>query len=112
MITPRQAAAFWSVVEGCLVRFHGYPASRAQQELAAYRARLAEAPPGVRSDAVFHAEPFDVASWVADNPLSRCDCEEEYAAMMDAAFPESEALAEREQRARHTAWRTARNLIG
>jgi hypothetical protein len=48
---------------------------------------------------VYHAEPFDVATWIADNPLSRFDFEDEYEAMMDAAFPDPESLSAREQRA-------------
>lgn len=110
-MTARQAEAFFSVVEQCLIRFHGLSSPVARDALAEYRAHLAEAPPGVRTDAVFHAEPFDVACWIADNPLSRFDFDEEYGAMMDAAFPESEARAEREQRARYAAWRTGRDLI-
>ena len=112
MITARQAEAFWGVVADCLVRFHAYPVPQAEAELSEYRAYLAAAPPEMRRGMVFHAEPFDVASWIADNPLSRFDFEEEYEAMMDATFPEAEARAEREQRARDAGWRTARNLIG
>jgi hypothetical protein len=49
---------------------------------------------------IFHAEPFDVASTITDNPLSRFDFEEEYAAMMDAAFSaRPRPLAVGEQRA-------------
>lgn len=48
---------------------------------------------------VYHAEPFDVASWIADNPLSLEDVATEYDLMMDAAFPGPESRAVREQRA-------------
>jgi hypothetical protein len=100
MITARQAEAFWSVVADCLVRFHGYPAPLAQEAVAGARSFLAQARAGVRTDMVFHAEPFDVASTIADNPLSRFDFEEAYAAMMDAAFPaRPRPLAVGEQRA-------------
>ena len=99
MITARQAEAFWSVVADCLVRFHAYPSPLAQKKLAEYRTHLAEAPPGVRTDMVFHAEPFDIASRISGNELSRFDFEQEYAAMMDAAFAAPpESVAPREQR--------------
>jgi hypothetical protein len=62
------------------------------------RSSLSEAHPGLRTEMVFHAEPFDIASRIADNSLSRFDFEEEYAAMMDAAFPaRPRPLAAREQ---------------
>ena len=100
MITKAEADAFWSVVAECLVRFHGYPAPLADEEVAESRSYLSEAHPGLRTDMVFHAEPFDIASRIADNSLSRFDFEEEYAAMMDAAFPaRPRPLAAREQRA-------------
>lgn len=100
MITKAEAEAFWGVVADCLVRFHGYPVPRAHEAVAESRSYLAEARPGVRTDMVFHAEPFDVAATIAGNPLSRFDFEEEYAAMMDAAFPaRPRPLAVREQRA-------------
>lgn len=87
MITVQQAEAFWSVVEECLVRFHAFPVPLAQKAVADSLSYLAEARPGVRTDMVFHAEPFDVAATIADNPLSLADVAEEYDVMMDAAFP-------------------------
>jgi hypothetical protein len=94
MITVQQAEAFWGVVVECLVRFHARPAPLATREVAEYRAYLAAAPPEMRRGMVYHAEPFDVASWIADTPLSLDDVAEEYDMMMDAAFPtHSEPLA-------------------
>lgn len=87
MITVQQAEAFWGVVVDCLVRFHTRPAPLAPREVAEYRAYLAAAPPEMQRGMVYHAEPFDVASWIADTPLSLEDVGEEYDMMMDAAFP-------------------------
>ncbi len=87
MITMRQAEAFWGVVTECLVRFHGYPASMADQEVAEFRAYLTSAPGGMRKGMVYHAEPFDVASRIADSQLPLSEVSEEYGMLMEAAFP-------------------------
>ncbi|HEY0151731.1 MAG TPA: hypothetical protein VGB92_07030 [Longimicrobium sp.] len=98
MITAQQAEAFWSVVEECLVRFHEYPASLASQQVAEFRSYLVSAPGGMRKGMVFHAEPFDVASRIADSELPLLQVSEEYAVLMAAAFPaEPEPFAVRER---------------
>lgn len=102
MITAQQAEAFWSVVAECLVRFHAYPASLACQHVAEFRSYLISAPGGMRKGMVFHAEPFDVASRIADSELPLSQVSEEYATLMEAAFPaESEPFAVRERQARY-----------
>jgi hypothetical protein len=98
MITAQQAEAFWSVVAECLVRFHSYPEPLACREVAEFRAYLTAAPGGMRKGMVFHAEPFDVASRIADNQLPLSEVSEEYAMLMEAAFPgPAEPLAVRER---------------
>jgi hypothetical protein len=102
MITAQQAEAFWSVVAECLIRFHSYPVAQAAQEVAEFRAYLVEAPGGMRKGMVFHAEPFDVASRIADSSLPLSEVLEEYEMLMESAFPEaSEPLAVRERRAEY-----------
>jgi len=102
MITVQQAEAFWSVVVDCLVRFHARPVSIARREVAEYRAHLAAAPVRMRRGMIFHAEPLDVASWITGETVEQGDVAEEYAAMMEAAFPtRSESLAVHETRAEY-----------
>ncbi|CAA9302205.1 MAG: hypothetical protein AVDCRST_MAG68-701 [uncultured Gemmatimonadetes bacterium] len=102
MITGQQAEVFWSVVAECLVRFHAHPVTLACKEVAEYRAHLAEAPKGMRRGMVYHSEPFEVASRIAGDAVQLSDVAQEYAAMMEAAFPfPSESLAMRERRARY-----------
>ena len=96
MITAQQAEAFWGVVAKCLARFHAYPASLACQQVEEFRSDLVSAPGGMRKGMVFHAEPFDVASRIADSELPLSEVSEEYATLMDAAFTaESERFAVR-----------------
>jgi hypothetical protein len=57
--------AFWAVVRDCLVEIYGFTETDACQKSACMRQDLENAPPGVDSDLLYHAEPLDIASDIA-----------------------------------------------
>lgn len=70
MISLQHTDAFWRVVEDCLIQFHRFPARIAIQATDDLRTRLRSAPAGLRSDVVYHAEPFDVACDIAGREVA------------------------------------------
>jgi hypothetical protein len=69
MITAIAKDAFWSVVEECLLEFHGIPQSRATLLCDDLRREIEFPPTGMSSEIFYHADPFDVACDLADNHL-------------------------------------------
>lgn len=66
----RQARdSFWEVVEDCLVEIHQLPRVDAHARRNTLRTRLEQPPPGISSEIVYHAEPFDVACNIAGKQL-------------------------------------------
>ena len=61
--------SFWAVVEDCLVDFHHLTRAEAHSRSAALRRQIDDPPEGIDSDVFYHAEPFDVACDIAENPL-------------------------------------------
>ncbi len=60
---------YWQIVEECLVVFHELPRKQAQQLCANFRATIERPRRGISRDAIYHAEPFDVACNLAGNRL-------------------------------------------
>jgi len=71
-------SAYWCVVEDTLVEVFGLPRSEAQAYVFEYQARLDALPPDVDQDIVYHDEPFNVASDLADRPRSWAEHREQY----------------------------------
>lgn len=60
MIPTKAKETFWDVVEECLEHFHHLPKPAAHERSRAFRTRLESLPPGIASDVIYHAEPFDI----------------------------------------------------
>lgn len=81
MVGPKFAAQFWAAVVDCLVEFHRLSPDAAQQKVADLKERLASlaAPATVGNDGresqlsyedmIYHAEPWDIACNLANNPI-------------------------------------------
>jgi hypothetical protein len=69
MIAQKAKNDFWSVVEDCLVEFHGLARRDAHQRSKDLRKRVEAPPSGISGEMLYHAEPFDVACDIADQAL-------------------------------------------
>ena len=74
---------FWSVVRECLRRFHACCASSALTEATRLRKKV-NGMPMEQMELFYHAEPFDVACNLANNPLNVEDHLAEYLKIRDA----------------------------
>ena len=78
---------YWKLVEDCLVLFYAYPRKQASLSVSDTRKRLAHA--GVKlsspDDLVYHSEPIDVASDMAQQPFpARDDFQRQYEQLKSA----------------------------
>lgn len=78
MIDRKAADAFWHVVKACLIQFHKFSESEADQKIVALRKRIESPPTGMSSDMFYHAEPFDVACDIAEEQLKFEKCRQDY----------------------------------
>ena len=78
MIHRKSKDTFWTVVEQCLVQFHGLPEAEAREKARDLRRHIDEPPTGMSSEIFYHAEPFDVACDIADSSLDFSTCREPY----------------------------------
>ncbi len=60
-LTSAMRAAFWQVVEDCLVEFHAMLRERAVFDAAELRRDVETAPSDIDGDLVYHSEPFYTA---------------------------------------------------
>ena len=68
---PRHARrSFWRAVEDCLIEFHHLKKAVARAQCVDLRARIDHPPPGLSDEAIYHAEPFDVACNLAGKDLN------------------------------------------
>jgi hypothetical protein len=74
---------FWSVVRQCIRRFHARCASSTLAKAMRLRKKVSVMPVE-QMDLFYHAEPFDVACDLADNPLNVRDHLDEYLGIRDA----------------------------
>ena len=74
---------FWSVVRQCIGRFHARCASSTLAEATRLRKKI-NGMPVDQMELFYHAEPFDVACNLADNPLDVKDHLVEYLEIRDA----------------------------
>lgn len=74
---------FWSVVRQCIRRFHARCASSTLAAATRLRKRV-NGMPVEQMELFYHAEPFDVACNLADNPLDVKDHLNEYLEIRDA----------------------------
>ena len=74
---------FWGVVRQCVRRFHPRCASSTLAEATRLRRKVNRMPVEQR-ELFYHAEPFDVACNLADNPLDVKDHLAEYLEIRDA----------------------------
>jgi len=81
--------SFWAAVRECLIEFHGSAGLDAVRDVAEFRSRLEQAPPGVSLDMIYHAEPFDVACDIANQQLDRQRFGDEYLALLQRTFRQS-----------------------
>ncbi len=87
MSTTRLKAAFWQVVSDCLLAFHGRTdEEQAMMEAMRLRVRIENAPGGIDSDMIYHAEPFDLACDLAQRKLDLSEHRERYDRLYDARF--------------------------
>jgi hypothetical protein len=77
---------FWSVVRQCIRRFHARCTSSALSAATRLRKKVNGMPVEQR-ELFYHAEPFDVACNLAENPLDVKDHLEEYLTIRDADSP-------------------------
>jgi hypothetical protein len=68
-LDPRAKDSFWQVVADCLVEFHSLDPTSAQAQSDALRQGIAQSPPGICGDIIYHDEPFDVACDIAGKKL-------------------------------------------
>jgi hypothetical protein len=70
MIDTQAKNSFWSVVEDCLVEFHGFSQCDAHSRSEKLRKELENPQTGiVRGDLVYHDEPFEIARRIAQSDL-------------------------------------------
>jgi hypothetical protein len=74
---------FWGVVRHCIRRFHARCASRTLAKASRLR-RKVNRMPAEQMELFYHAEPFDVACNLADNPLDVKNHLDEYLTIRDA----------------------------
>ena len=84
MIDAKAIDAFWSVVQRCLVQFHGLSEDEAHRRSQPLRARIESPPIGTSSDIFYHAEPFDVACDLASDRRELSRYRQEYDAILNA----------------------------
>jgi hypothetical protein len=87
LTTKYDPSSYWRVVEDCLVELFGLPRNDAQNDVSEYRARLNSLPPDVDQDIVYHDEPFNVASDLADRKLSWELHQEQYHRILERHAP-------------------------
>ena len=73
---------FWGVVRQCIRKFHARCASRTLAKAARLRRRVSGMPLK-QMELFYHAEPFDVACNLAENPLDVKDHLDEYLKIRD-----------------------------
>lgn len=80
MISVQARDAFWMAVEDCLVEIHHLARGEARKRAGDLRADLGQPPPGldVDEEAIYHAEPFDVACDLAGQPLDLAQYRAQY----------------------------------
>lgn len=83
MIDAKAIDAFWSVVERCLVQFHGLSEDDAHRRGQALRARIESPPIGTSGEIFYHAEPFDVACDLADEQRDLSRYRQQYDAILN-----------------------------
>jgi hypothetical protein len=82
-VTPDEAQEhFWSVVRACIREFHREQSSFALSRASRIRKKVEQMPTAER-ELFFHAEPFDVACRLADNPLNVADYLRRYLQIRD-----------------------------
>jgi hypothetical protein len=74
---------FWSVVRQCIRKFHACCASSTLASATRLRKKV-NGMPVEQMELFYHAEPFDVACNLADNPLDVKDHLNEYLIIRDA----------------------------
>ena len=83
VIPKEEQDHFWGVVRQCIRRFHVCCASSALARATRLRKKV-NAMPVEQMELFYHAEPFDVACNLANNPLDVTDHLAEYLAVRDA----------------------------
>ena len=76
--------SYWAIVARCLVRFHGFSTLAAKAKARSFREALKSAPRTVRADAVYHENPFNVASRLAGRQLDFADHAQEFEELVAA----------------------------
>jgi hypothetical protein len=74
---------FWVVVRQCIRKFHSRCASRTLPKAARLRRKVNDMPVE-QMELFYHAEPFDVACNLANDPLDVKDYLDEYLTIRDA----------------------------
>lgn len=69
---------FWMVVEQCLVQFHGSQRPDAHERAMELRQRIESPPNDMSTEILYHAEPFDVACDIANQPLDLAEFRQRY----------------------------------
>ena len=83
VIPKEEQDHFWSVVRQCIRRFHACCAPSTLAEATRLR-RKVNSMPVEQMELFYHAEPFDVACNLADNPLDVKDYLDRYLEIRDA----------------------------
>jgi hypothetical protein len=83
VIPSDEQAHFWNVVRQCIRTFHAAHASSTLAAATRLRKKISGMPLE-QMELFYHAEPFDVACNLADNPLDIRDYLDEYLKIRDA----------------------------
>jgi hypothetical protein len=83
VITKEEQDLFWRVVRQCIRRFHARCTVTTLPKATSLRKKV-NAMPAEQVELFYHAEPFDVACDLANNPLNVKDHLDEYQRIRDA----------------------------
>jgi hypothetical protein len=95
MIPPHTSDGYWQAVHVCLTRIHRLRPAPARDRITALRTRLDRAPAEIDRDLFYHAEPFDVAQSLSDQPVDRQEVDALYREIMRDSHPSPSAPATR-----------------
>ena len=86
MITDSLKNAFWAAVADCLAEFHHRSRPKAVASTFDLRMRLENPPEDVDSDLIYHSEPFEVASNLAEEDLDISKYRQQYDLILERHF--------------------------
>jgi len=85
-MSERSTEIYWTIVQECLVQFHGFSPAEALHACQKLRGRLATPPPGITSGMIYHLEPFHLANQLAQaESRNLANDYEKYAAIIETA---------------------------